>query len=70
MAEDTKLKGSLFNGELERAKNQIEVDQEITKEFIKKVKDFLIGKHARKVPSESIYMYVYIFQCNVNITDG
>lgn len=61
MAEDTKLKGSLFNGELERAKNQIEVDQEITKEFIKKVKDFLIGKYARKVLSDSFFIYICIY---------
>lgn len=47
MAEESKLKGSQFEGQLETAKNQIEVDQEITKEFIQKVKDFLLGKHAK-----------------------
>lgn len=47
MAEDSKLKGSQFNGQLVRAKNQIEVDGEITKEFIQKVKDFLLGKYAK-----------------------
>lgn len=47
MAEESKLKGSRFKGQLERAKNQIEVDQEITKEFIRKVKDFLLGKRAK-----------------------
>lgn len=46
MAEDSKLKGSRFNGQLERGMNQIEVDGEITKEFIQKVKDFLLGKYA------------------------
>lgn len=45
MAEDSKLKGSQFNTQLERTKNQIEVDGEITKEFIRKVKDFLLGKY-------------------------
>uniref|UniRef100_A0A8B9SX00 Laminin subunit beta-1 n=1 Tax=Anas platyrhynchos TaxID=8839 RepID=A0A8B9SX00_ANAPL len=58
MAEDTKLKGSLFNGELERAKNQIEVDQEITKEFIKKVKDFLIDESAPPEDIEKVASYV------------
>lgn len=45
MAEESKLKGSRFNGQLETAMNQIEVDREITKEFIQKVKDFLLGKY-------------------------
>uniref|UniRef100_A0A8B9D8V4 Laminin subunit beta-1 n=1 Tax=Anser cygnoides TaxID=8845 RepID=A0A8B9D8V4_ANSCY len=58
MAEDTKLKGSLFNGELERAKNQIEVDQEITKEFIKKVKDFLLDESAPPEDIEKVASYV------------
>lgn len=47
MAEDSRLKGSQFNGQLERAKNQIEVDGEITKKFIRKVKEFLLGKYAK-----------------------
>lgn len=46
MAEDSKLKGSRFNGQLETAMNQIEIDGEITKGFIQKVKDFLLGKDA------------------------
>lgn len=47
MAEDSRLKGSQFNGQLERAKNQIEVGGEITKKFIRKVKEFLLGKYAK-----------------------
>lgn len=47
MAEDSKLKGSQFNEQLEKAKSQIEADGEITKEFIRKVKDFLLGKYAK-----------------------
>lgn len=45
MAEDSKLKGSQFNGQLKMAVNKIEVDGEIIKEFIQKVKDFLLGKY-------------------------
>lgn len=59
MAEDTKLKGSHFSGELEKAKNQIKVDREVTKEFIRKVKNFLSGKYARKVLSDSFFLSVY-----------
>jgi len=47
MAEDSKLKGSQFNGQLDRAKHQAEVDGEIAKDFIQKVKDFLLGKYAK-----------------------
>lgn len=59
MAEDTKLKGSHFNGELERAKNQIKIDREVTKEFIRKVKNFLSGKYARKALSDSFFFSIY-----------
>nr|XP_047924486.1 laminin subunit beta-4 isoform X1 [Anser cygnoides]XP_047924487.1 laminin subunit beta-4 isoform X1 [Anser cygnoides]XP_047924488.1 laminin subunit beta-4 isoform X1 [Anser cygnoides]XP_047924489.1 laminin subunit beta-4 isoform X1 [Anser cygnoides] len=70
MAEDTKLKGSLFNGELERAKNQIEVDQEITKEFIKKVKDFLLVSVAdESAPPEDIEKVAsYVLEINLPLT--
>ncbi|KAM6320647.1 laminin subunit beta-4 [Aegotheles albertisi] len=66
MAEDSKLKGSQFNGQLETAKNQIEVDQEITKEFIRKVKDFLLDE---SVPSEDIEKVAnYVLQINLPLT--
>ncbi|XP_068256728.1 laminin subunit beta-4 [Nyctibius grandis] len=66
MAEDSKLKGSQFNGQLETAKNQIEVDQEITKEFIRKVKDFLLDESA---PPEDIEKVAnYVLQINLPLT--
>ncbi|XP_009953082.1 PREDICTED: laminin subunit beta-4, partial [Leptosomus discolor] len=66
MAEDSKLKGSQFNGQLERTKNQIEVDQEITKEFIQKVKDFLLDESA---PPEDIEKVAnYVLQINLPLT--
>lgn len=49
MAEDTKLRSSQLHGKLKKAKNHIDMDREITKEFIRKVKDFLLGKYSRKV---------------------
>ncbi|XP_010226574.1 PREDICTED: laminin subunit beta-4 [Tinamus guttatus] len=58
MAEDTKLKGSRLNGELGRAKNQIEVDREITKEFIKKIKAFLLDESAPPEDIEKVANYV------------
>lgn len=39
------------------AKNQIEVDGQITKEFIQKVKDFLLGKYAMFFLSQCLYIY-------------
>uniref|UniRef100_A0A8D0EKD1 Laminin subunit beta 4 n=1 Tax=Strix occidentalis caurina TaxID=311401 RepID=A0A8D0EKD1_STROC len=66
MAEDSKLEGSQFTGELERAKNQIEVDREITKEFIQKVKDFLLDE---SVPPEDIEKVAnYVLQINLSMT--
>ncbi|XP_063179484.1 laminin subunit beta-4 [Chroicocephalus ridibundus] len=66
MAEDTKLKGSQFNGQLERAKNQIEVDGEIAKKFIGKVKDFLLDESA---PPEDIEKVAnYVLQINLPLT--
>ncbi|XP_046762736.1 laminin subunit beta-4 isoform X1 [Gallus gallus] len=66
MAEDTKLKGSHFNGELERAKNQIKIDREVTKEFIKKVKNFLSDE---SVPPEDIEQVAsYVLQINLPLT--
>ncbi|XP_032852155.2 laminin subunit beta-4 isoform X2 [Tyto alba] len=66
MAEDGKLGGSQFNGQLERAKNQIEVDGEITKEFIRKVKDFLLDESA---PPEDIEKVAnYVLQINLPLT--
>uniref|UniRef100_A0A8C0FLZ4 Laminin subunit beta 4 n=1 Tax=Bubo bubo TaxID=30461 RepID=A0A8C0FLZ4_BUBBB len=66
MAEDSKLEGSQFTGELERAKNQIEVDREITKEFIQKVKDFLLDEN---VPPEDIEKVAnYVLQINLSMT--
>ncbi|XP_010130709.1 PREDICTED: laminin subunit beta-4, partial [Buceros rhinoceros silvestris] len=63
MAEDSKLKGSQFNGQLEKAKSQIEVDGEITKEFIRKVKDFLLDESA---PPEDIEKVAnYVLQINI-----
>ncbi|XP_010125018.1 PREDICTED: laminin subunit beta-4 [Chlamydotis macqueenii] len=64
MAEDSKLKGS--HGQLEKAKNQIEVDREITKEFIQKVKDFLLDE---SVPPEDIEKVAnYVLQINLPLT--
>ncbi|GAB0175769.1 laminin subunit beta-4 [Grus japonensis] len=66
MADDSKLKGSQFNEQLERAKNQIEVDGEITKEFIRKVKDFLLDE---SVPPEDIEKVAnYVLQINLPLT--
>lgn len=64
MAEDSKLKGSRFNGKLEMAKNQIEVDGEITKEFIQKVKNFLLGKYAMSFLTNFSEIYSNIIQHN------
>ncbi|XP_010152357.1 PREDICTED: laminin subunit beta-4 [Eurypyga helias] len=58
MAEDGKLKGSQFNGQLERARTQIEVDREITKEFIQKVKAFLLDESAPPEDIEKVASYV------------
>ncbi|KAK2535550.1 Lamb1 [Columba livia] len=65
-AEESKLKGSQFKGQLERAKNQIEVDQEITKEFIRKVKDFLLDESAPPEDTEKVANY--ILQINLPLT--
>ncbi|OXB71461.1 UNVERIFIED_CONTAM: hypothetical protein H355_011529, partial [Colinus virginianus] len=66
MAEDTKLKGSHFNGELERAKNQIKIDRDVTKEFIRKVKNFLSDE---SVPPEDIEQVAsYVLQINLPLT--
>ncbi|XP_074000722.1 laminin subunit beta-4 [Numenius arquata] len=66
MAEDSKLKGSQFNGQLEMANNQIEVDGEITKKFIRKVKDFLLDE---SVPPEDIEKVAnYVLQINLPLT--
>ncbi|XP_009889167.1 PREDICTED: laminin subunit beta-4 [Charadrius vociferus] len=66
MAEDSKLKGLEFNGQLERAKNQIEVDREITKKFIQKVKEFLLDESA---PPEDIEKVAnYVLQINLSLT--
>ncbi|XP_054255304.1 laminin subunit beta-4 [Indicator indicator] len=65
-AEDSKLKGSQFNGQLESAKNHIELDKEITKEFIQKVKDFLLGESA---PPEDIDRVAsYVLQISLPLT--
>ncbi|NXQ11768.1 LAMB4 protein, partial [Peucedramus taeniatus] len=58
MAEESKLKGSQFNGQLETAMSQIEVDGEITKEFIQKVKDFLLDESAPPEDIEKVANYV------------
>ncbi|NXN39637.1 LAMB4 protein, partial [Rhinoptilus africanus] len=66
MAEESKLKGSQFNGQLEKAKNQIEVDGEIAKKFIGKVKDFLLDESA---PPEDIEKVAnYVLQINLPLT--
>ncbi|XP_009074945.1 PREDICTED: laminin subunit beta-4, partial [Acanthisitta chloris] len=68
MAEDSKLKSSQFIWQLERAKNQIEVDGEITKEFIQKVKDFLLDEN---VPPEDIEKVAnHVLQINLALTPG
>ncbi|KAM6424929.1 laminin subunit beta-4 [Rhynochetos jubatus] len=65
-AEDSKLKGSRFNGQLERARTQIEVDREITKEFIQKVKAFLLDESAPPEDIEKVASYV--LQINLPLT--
>nr|XP_009932075.1 PREDICTED: laminin subunit beta-4 [Opisthocomus hoazin] len=66
MAEDSKLKGSQFNGQLDRAKHQAEVDGEIAKDFIQKVKDFLLDESA---PPEDIEKVAnYVLQINLPLT--
>ncbi|KFO73509.1 Laminin subunit beta-4, partial [Cuculus canorus] len=65
-AEYSKLKGSQFNEQLERSMNQIQLDGEITKEFIRKVKDFLLDESA---PPEDIEKVAnYILQINLPLT--
>uniref|UniRef100_U3K696 Laminin subunit beta 4 n=1 Tax=Ficedula albicollis TaxID=59894 RepID=U3K696_FICAL len=66
MAEDSKLKGSRFNGQLEMTMNKIKVDGEITKEYIQKAKDFLIDESA---PPEDIEKVAnYVLQINLPLT--
>ncbi|KAJ7396972.1 laminin subunit beta-4 [Pitangus sulphuratus] len=66
MAEDSKLKGSRLTGQLQTARNQIEVDGEITKEFIQKVKEFLLDESA---PPEDIEKVAnYVLQINLPLT--
>ncbi|XP_009863212.1 PREDICTED: laminin subunit beta-4 [Apaloderma vittatum] len=66
MAEDSKLKSSQFYGQLERAKNQIEVNGEITKELIQKVKVFLSDESA---PPEDIEKVAnHVLQINLPLT--
>ncbi|NXL99857.1 LAMB4 protein, partial [Tyrannus savana] len=66
MAEDRKLKGSRLTGQLQTARNQIEVDGEITKEFIQKVKEFLLDESA---PPEDIEKVAnYVLQINLPLT--
>ncbi|OWK52851.1 Laminin subunit beta-4, partial [Lonchura striata] len=66
MAEDSKLKGSRFNGQLVTAMNQIEADGETTKEFIQKVKNFLLDESA---PPEDIEKVAnYVLQINLPLT--
>ncbi|XP_009995089.1 PREDICTED: LOW QUALITY PROTEIN: laminin subunit beta-4 [Chaetura pelagica] len=66
MAEDSKIKGSQFNGQLETANNQIKIDQEITKDFIQKVKDFLLDESAPPEDIEKVASYV--LQINLSLT--
>ncbi|NXD26373.1 LAMB4 protein, partial [Spelaeornis formosus] len=66
MAEDSKLKGSRFNGQLGMTMNQIEVDGETTKESIQKIKDFLLDESA---PPEDIEKVAnYVLQINLPLT--
>ncbi|NXN99499.1 LAMB4 protein, partial [Rhinopomastus cyanomelas] len=66
MAEDSKSRGSQLNEQLERTKNQTEVDQDITKEFIRKVKHFLLDE---SVPPEDIEKVAnYVLQINLPLT--
>ncbi|XP_068022854.1 laminin subunit beta-4 [Melanerpes formicivorus] len=66
MAEDSKLKGSQFNGQLENAKNHIELDRETTKKFVQKVRDFLLDESA---PPEDIDRVAsYVLQINLPLT--
>ncbi|NXJ90911.1 LAMB4 protein, partial [Corythaixoides concolor] len=66
VAEDSKLKGAQFKGQQETASNQIEVDRETTKEFIRKVKDFLLDE---SVPPEDVEKVAnYVLQINLPLT--
>uniref|UniRef100_A0A8C0HFF4 Laminin subunit beta 4 n=1 Tax=Chelonoidis abingdonii TaxID=106734 RepID=A0A8C0HFF4_CHEAB len=58
MAEDTKTKGSQLHGKLEKAKNQTEIDTENAKEFIRKVKDFLLDESAPPEDIEKVAKHV------------
>uniref|UniRef100_A0A8C3TFK0 Laminin subunit beta 4 n=1 Tax=Chelydra serpentina TaxID=8475 RepID=A0A8C3TFK0_CHESE len=58
MAEDTKTKGSQLHGKLEKVKNQTEIDRENAKEFIKKVKDFLLDESAPPEDIEKVAKHV------------
>lgn len=54
MTEDTKKKTSQITGELEKSKDQIEREGEDAKQFIKRVKNFLLGKYARNIYSFNV----------------
>uniref|UniRef100_A0A8C3F1M8 Laminin subunit beta-2 n=1 Tax=Chrysemys picta bellii TaxID=8478 RepID=A0A8C3F1M8_CHRPI len=58
MAEDTKTKGSQLHGKLEKTKNQTEIDRENAKEFIRKVKDFLLDESAPPEDIEKVAKHV------------
>ncbi|NXS91471.1 LAMB4 protein, partial [Jacana jacana] len=66
MAEDSRLEGLQFNGQLERANSQIEADGEITKKFIRKVKDFLLDESVPAADIEKVANYV--LQINLPLT--
>ncbi|CAM2098554.1 unnamed protein product [Caretta caretta] len=60
MAEETKTKGSRLHRKLEKAKNQTEIDREDAKEFIRKVKDFLLDESAPPEDIEKVAKHVLV----------
>nr|XP_056703689.1 laminin subunit beta-4 [Euleptes europaea] len=64
MTEDTKVKASQVNEELEKSKNQIEIQGEMVKELIKRVKNFLVEESAPPEDIENVANYVL----NINLT--
>ncbi|XP_053114353.1 laminin subunit beta-4 isoform X2 [Hemicordylus capensis] len=58
MTEDTKKKASQINEELEKNKDQIEREGENTREFIKRVKNFLLEESAPPEDIEKVANYV------------
>ncbi|XP_042326664.1 laminin subunit beta-4 isoform X2 [Sceloporus undulatus] len=58
MTEDTKKKATQIHGDLEKSRNQIEMEGENTKSLIKKLKNFLLEESAPPEDIEKVANYV------------